>query len=158
VAEHPSGGDDTPTSPSRRGLAGVVAAGLLLGLSGTAWATNWQPALHASSSGQSEAQGVPAAPSGASAACTSPSAKTIKVSWSAVSRATTYTVYDATTSASGTYTSVATGVTTTSWTSGTLSSSNYWFEVAAYSGTHWVGSNSAATAESTISGSGCVQP
>jgi cellulose 1,4-beta-cellobiosidase len=151
-------GDNAPTSPKRRGLVGVVATGILLGMTGTAWATNWVPTLHASSAGQAQARGVPAAPTGATAACTSSSAKTVKVSWTAVTRATSYTMYDTTTSASGTYTSAATGVTTTSWTSGTLSAANYWFEVAAYAGTNWIGTKSTATAESTISSSGCVQP
>jgi hypothetical protein len=127
-------------------------------MTGTAWASNWVPTLHASSAGQAQARGVPAAPTGATAACTSSSAKTVKVSWTAVTRATTYTVYDTTTSATGTYSPVATGVTTTSWTSGTLSAANYWFEVAAYTGTNWIGTKSTATAESTISSSGCVQP
>jgi cellulose 1,4-beta-cellobiosidase len=127
-------------------------------MTGTAWATNWVPTLHSTSAGEAKAQGVPTAPTGTTAACTSSSAKTVKVSWTAVTRATTYTVYDTTTSATGTYSSVATGVTTTSWTSGTLSAANYWFEVAAYTGTNWIGTTSTATAESTISSSGCVQP
>jgi len=75
-----------------------------------------------------------------------------------VSRATTYTIYKSTTSATGTYSSLATGVTTTSYTTATLTSGNYWFEVVAYIGTNWVGTKSGATGESTISGSGCIQP
>ena len=149
---------DTPTSPARRGLVGAVAIGLLFGMTGTAWATKWVPTLHAASRGEGKAQSVPSAPTGPTAACTSSSAQTVKVSWTAVTRATSYTVYDATTSATGTYSSLATGVTTTSWTSGTLAAANYWFEVAAYTGTNWIGTKSAATAESTISSSGCVQP
>ena len=127
-------------------------------MTGTAWATKWVPTLHAASVGEGKAQSVPSAPTGPTAACTSASAQTVKVSWTAVTRATSYTVYDATTSATGTYSSLATGVTTTSWTSGTLAAANYWFEVAAYIGTDWIGTKSAATAESTISSSGCVQP
>jgi hypothetical protein len=150
--------DDTPTSPARRWLAGVVAAGMLLGMTATAWATNWVVTLHTASAGEARAQGLLTAPSGPAAACTSSSAKTVKVSWTAVTKATSYTVYDTTTSATGTYTSVATGVTTTSWTSATLSAANYWFEVAASMGTNWIGTKSVATAESTISSSGCVQP
>lgn len=150
---------DTQPSPPRRGLVGVVAAGALLGMAGTGWATNWRPTLHAASAGESKAQGVPAAPTGTGAACTRARAETIKVTWSAVARATTYAIYDATTSASGTYSAVATGVTTTTtWTSGTLSTANYWFEVVAHTGTKWIGTKSVATAESTISSSGCVQP
>jgi cellulose 1,4-beta-cellobiosidase len=87
--------------------------------------------------------------------------KTIKVSWTAVTHATTYTVYDSTTSATGTYSSVAAGVATTSWTSGTLSSgTNYWFEVTASVGSNWTTAKSSATAESTINSTSpyCSQP
>lgn len=149
--------DDTPR-PARRWLAGVVAAGLLLGLTGTACATTWVVTLHTGSAGEAKAQAAPTAPAGPTAACTSSSAKTVKVSWTAVTKATSYTVYDATTSATGTNTALTAGVTTTSSTTGTLSAANYWFEVAAYIGTNWIGTKSTATAESTISSSGCVQP
>jgi hypothetical protein len=142
----------------RRLVLVVIVVGMVLGLAGTAWATNWIPLLKSGSAGEAKATGAPAAPSGATAACTSTSAKTVKVSWSSVTHATTYTVYEATISASGTYTSVANGVTTTSWTSGTLAAANYWFEVAAYIGTNWLGAKSSGTGESTISSSGCVQP
>jgi hypothetical protein len=89
------------------------------------------------------------------------STKTIKVSWTAVTHATTYTVYDSTTSATGTYNSIATGVTTTSWTSATLAAStNYWFEVTVSVGSNWTSVKSSATAESTINTFSpfCVQP
>ncbi len=111
--------------------------------------------LKSGSKGEAHAQ---AAPTGVSAACTSSSAQTVKVSWVGVSKATTYTVYDATTWATGTYTSIASGVTTSSWTSATLSAANYWFEVTAYTGTNWVSAKSTVTAESRISTSGSVQP
>jgi hypothetical protein len=154
---HQPSSDDIPRSRARRVLPGVVA-GLLLGLTGTAWATNWVPPLHAASAGEAKSAALPLAPSGPAAACTSSSAKTIKVSWTAVAKATSYTVYDTTTSATGTYAALTTGVTTTSSTSATLSAANYWFEVAAYVGTNWVGTKSLGTAESTVSSSGCVQP
>ncbi len=148
---------DTP-GPANRWLLGAAALGAILATSGTAWATNWVVTLHSASAGAAKAQAAPGAPASPTAACTSSTAKTVKVSWSAVAKATTYTVYDATTSASGTYVSLASGVTTTSYTTATLSAANYWFEVAAYIGTNWIGTKSAATAESTISSSGCVQP
>jgi hypothetical protein len=129
-----------------------------MGVAGVAAATNWVATLHTASSAEAKAQGFPAAPSGTTATCTSASTKTIRVTWTGVSRATSYAVYDATTSASGTYSAVATGVATTTWTSASLSSANYWFEVAAYSGTNWIGTRSVASAESTISSSGCIQP
>ena len=150
--------DEDTGSLIRRLVFVVVVLAIVLAAAGTAWASNWLIVLHPSSNGEAQARAAPTAPTGVSAACTSSSAKTVKVSWSAVTKATTYTIYDATTSASGTYTSIASGVATTSWTSATLSSANYWFEVAAYTGTNWVGPKSAATGESTISSSGCVQP
>jgi hypothetical protein len=60
-------------------------------------------------------------------------------------------VYDSTTSATGTYSLIASGVATTSWTSGTLTSgTRYWFEVVANVGTHWSSVKSAATGSSLI--------
>ena len=151
--------DDEDTGlQTRRLVLVVVVLGMLLGTAETAWATNWKPTLKTGSAAEAEARAAPAAPSGTTAACTSSTAKTVKVSWTAVPLANTYTVYEATASATGTYTSVATGVTTTSWTSGTISAANYWFEVVAYVGTNWLGTKSPATGESTISSSGCVQP
>jgi hypothetical protein len=142
----------------------ITLVGLLLA-SGTdvAWATtNWTVTLHISSSGESDSSTIPSAPSGVTAACDAPtSSKTIDVSWTAVAHASTYTVYDSTTSVTGTYSSVATGVTTTSWTSGTLKpNKNYWFEVTAIVGSNWESAQSSATAESTINPSSpyCSQP
>jgi hypothetical protein len=137
----------------------VVVLGLFPAAAGTAWATTkWIPSLHAGSAGEAKVQGAPSAPTGAAAACTSSSTETIKVSWSAVTKATSYSLYEATTSSSGTYSLVASGLSATSWTTAALSSANYWFEVAAYIGTNWSGAKSSATGESTISSSGCVQP
>ncbi len=142
----------------RRLILVVVVLATVLALTGTAWGSNWLITLKSDGKGEAQAQGAPTAPTGVSAACTSSSAKTVKVSWSAVTKASSYTIYDATTSATGTYTSIASGMTTTSYISGTLSAANYWFKVAAYTGTNWVSAKSTATAESTISSSGCVQP
>lgn len=144
--------------------APIALVGLLLASStGAAWAaTNWTVPLRTASSGESHSQTVPSAPSGVTAACAAPTtAKTIKVSWSAVTHATAYTVYDSTTSSTGTYTSIATGVTGTSWTSGTLTAgTNYWFEVTASVGSNWASAKSTATGESTINSISpfCVQP
>ena len=91
------------------------------------------------------------------AACVSPSLKQVKVSWTAVARASSYTILKSATLA-GSYTSTASGVTGTSWTSGTLSNGNVYFKMEAFVGTLWVSSQSVATGESTISTSGCVQP
>ena len=152
----------------RRGTLLVASPIALVGLvlassTGAAWAaTNWMVTLHTASSAEAHSQTVPSAPTGVTAACNAPtSTKTIKVSWTAVAHATTYTVYDSTTSATGTYTSVATGVATTSWTSGTLTAgTHYWFEVTVSVGSNWTSTKSAATAESTINfiSPFCVQP
>ena len=137
----------------------VVAAGGVMASTGPAWtATHWTPVLTPGSAGEAKAQTTPARPTGVSAACTSASAQTVKVSWTAVSRATGYTIYEATTSATGTYTSVASGVTASPWTSGTLSAGNYWFEVMAQIGSNWVGTKSTASSESTTSSGACTQP
>jgi hypothetical protein len=150
---------ETTRTSRRSAFVIIVAVGLLLGAGGTAWATTkWVPTLHAGSTGEAKVQGAPAAPTGAAAACTSSSGMTIKVSWSAVTKATNYSVYEATTSASGTFSLVASGVSAASWTSATLSAGNYWFKVTAYIGTNWLGTKSSATGESTISSTGCVQP
>jgi hypothetical protein len=123
-------------------------------------ATSWSVTLHSSSAGEGHAQALPAAPASPSAACTSSGGKTITVSWSAVTHAATYSVYDSTTSATGTFSLVASGVTTTSWTSGALATGNYWFEVTATIGTNWAGARSSATGESTIGSTAphCSQP
>ncbi len=109
----------------RGALLVVVLFGLALSLlatSGTAWAaTNWVVHVATTNSGEAHAQALPAAPASPAAACTSPaSTKTVKVSWSAVTHATAYAVYESTTTATGTYTLVMSGVTATSWTTGVL--------------------------------------
>ncbi len=136
---------------------------ILASSTGAAWAaTSWTVTLQTASSAEAHSQTVPSAPTGVTATCNAPTlAKTIKVSWTAVTHATTYTVYDSTTSATGTYSSIATGVTTTSWTSGTLTAgTNYWFEVTVSVGSNWTSTKSSATAESTINTLSpfCVQP
>ena len=72
------------------------------------------------------------------------------VSWAAVTHATTYTVYQSTTSATSGFTAAATGVTTTSWTSSTLNSGNYWYKVTVTLGGNWASAQSAATREATV--------
>jgi hypothetical protein len=142
------------------GLASAVLITVLLADPSSASAWNWKPALSAGNKAEAEALPAPSAPTGVSATCVSSSLKEITVSWGAVTHASTYTVYDSTTSASGTYASKATGVTATSWTSASLAVDNYWFEVTAYVGTKWLSAYSAASAETTIASSvpECKQP
>jgi hypothetical protein len=81
----------------------------------------------------------------------------VKVTWNAVTLpphgnpVLSYSVFESTVSSSTGYTTVATGVVGTSWTSVPLLAGNYWFEVAAVFGTNWLGSNSAATGQRTVS-------
>jgi len=144
-------------------LVSVAVAGLLPWTVTAAWAAgNWVVHVAGGSSGEAHAQALPSAPTGVSAACAAPTtAKTIKVSWSAVTHATNYSVYDATTSATGTYSLIASGVAATSWTSAALTTgTNYWFEVTVNFGSNWASVKSSATGESTINGTNpfCIQP
>ena len=131
----------------------------LLATSGTAWATATNSgSVHVATTnlGRPAAQALPAAPASPTSACTSPASyKTVKVSWTAVTHATAYAVYESTTTATGTYTLATSGVSGTSWTTGVLSTGNYWFEVLADIGTNWASAKSAATAERIISSSAC---
>lgn len=105
--------------------------------------------------GEAKAQALPAAPTPTSA-CTSPaSAKTVKVSWTAVAHATTYAVYQSNTTATGTYTLQTSGVTTTSWTTAALTTGDYWYETVTDVGSNWASAKSSASAERIISSSGC---
>ena len=125
-------------------------------------ASNWVVHIAAGSKGESQASVLPLAPTGIAASCAAPTtAKTIKVTWNAVTHATTYSIYDSTTTAGGTYSLMASGVSGTSWTSGTLTSgTNYWFEVVAVVGSNWASVKSSASAESTINSTNpfCIQP
>ena len=118
--------------------------------------------LAASSKGEAQSQTLPSAPAGPSAACAAPTtSKTITVTWSSVIHASSYSIYDSTSSATGTYSLLASGVSGTSWTSGTLTAGkNYWFEATALVGSNWTSAKSSATGESTINSSNpfCVQP
>jgi hypothetical protein len=137
----------------------LLAANLVLTVAAPAAASNWSDPVAAGSSTQAQAASLPAAPSGVSPACTSSTASKISVSWSAVAHATSYTVYDSTTSATTGYRLVASGVTGTSWTSGALNSGNYWFELTVSIGTNWTSAKSTASGESTVvKNSSCTQP
>ncbi len=136
-----------------------LAFGVILAwgaLSAAALASTWTIALHSGSAGESEGSTKPAAPTGVTASCVSSTQQKVTVTWSAVAHASTYTVYDSTTSSSSGYSVIASGVTTSSWTSGTLSTGSYWFEVVAVVGSNWASAKSAATAQRTIASSSCT--
>jgi hypothetical protein len=137
-------------------LAGLVQADVGVDAVGRAWAwaspeftvATWTVQL-------AVAQALPTA-STPTSACTSPaSAKTVKVSWTAVTHATTYAVYQSNTTATGTYTLQTSGVTATSWTTTALTAGDYWYEVVADVGSNWASTKSAASAERVISSSAC---
>jgi hypothetical protein len=146
------------TGTTIRRVVLVVAVSASIASAGRvpAWASLWAVAVAPASHAQAAAQAPPAAPTGQTAACGT--GKTIRIGWSAVAHASSYTISDSTTSATGAYATIASGIATTSWTSSTLSAGNYWFKVVAYVGANWQGAASAATAESTITASGCTQP
>jgi hypothetical protein len=128
----------------------------LLSAPGIASASSWVDTLASGSSGQDPGLSLPSAPVSVVAACTSPTGKTIKITWAALALATSYSVYQSKTSASTGYSLATSGVTATSWTTGTLSNGTYWFEVAGYLGTNWVSPNSTATPSRVISGGSCT--
>jgi hypothetical protein len=77
------------------------------------------------------------------------------VSWNPVPRATSYTIWESTTSATSGFSVAATGVTGSSWTSAGLATGSYWFEVSAVIGASWTSGNSSATAKRTILVAAC---
>ena len=134
---------------------GLLTALSLLVSSGSVWAAaNWTVGLKSGSAGEAKAQTLPAAPV-ATSACASPtSSREVTVTWAAITHATNYGVYQATTSATGSYTLTAT-VTTATWTSAALAAGHYWYEIVANIGTNWASAKSAATAERTTTSTTC---
>lgn len=123
----------------------------LMSTASSASASTWSIST-AAARGKSLAAAGPVSPSPSSACATS---TTAKVSWTAVSHAASYVVYQAT-SSSGSFTLVAAAVTGTSWTSGTLpSGSTYYWKVTTKVSTNWVSGQSTATAGRAISSSTC---
>jgi hypothetical protein len=51
---------------------------------------------------------------------------------------------------------VASGIVGTSWTSPSLSTGTYWFEVASYVGSNWAGANSSASSQRVIAVAACA--
>jgi len=93
---------------------------------------------------------APVPPAGVTASCSSLLSGAAQVEWDGVPGATSFGIYESTQSATAGYALVATGVTGTSWTSPTLGTGTYWFEVASFVGTDWVGPPSPATGALTI--------
>ena len=131
----------------------AVLAAVLTSAASAASATSWS-VVSSGARGKAGSAVQPAATSTPTATCVSPTGSKVTVAWSAVSHATTYTVYQATASA-GTYASAAT-VSSATWTSGTLTSgSTYYWKVVTNVGTNWASARSSATSGRTITSSGC---
>lgn len=133
----------------------LVAASTLLAATGVASAS-WPIGLAGSSAAEASAGAAPATPAGVTSACTSPTATTVKVSWSPVANATSYTIRQSTTSATSGYTTVATGITGATWTSASLATGTYWFEVSAAIGDNWLSASSSAAGQRTILVAACA--
>ncbi len=144
-------------SPSiRKGVlvAIVLTVGLVATSGPVAASTKWAISLAAGSHGEAHATSL-GTPTGTAGACVSPTGATIKVTWSAPAHATSYTVYDSTTSSSSGFAIVAASVAGTSWTSGTLAAATYWFKVTAHVG-NWTSAQSASSTPRVItSAPGC---
>lgn len=134
----------------RLAIALLVVNFPLLAISGPASASNWVEAITSGGSAQSQAEALPVPPSSLAVTCVSALGSKVTVTWSAVTHATSYTLYSSTTSATSGFSAVASGVAGTSWTSAALPTGNYWFEVAATVGATWSGGRSAATVETTV--------
>jgi hypothetical protein len=113
-------------------------------------ASNWSASIEPGSTAESDSGSAPATPSAVTATCTSPFSSMVTVNWIAVSSASAYDVYESTISSSGGYVLAQDSVVGTSWTTGSLSTGDYWFEVSASLGTKWASSHSAATAQRSV--------
>jgi hypothetical protein len=117
-------------------------------------ATLWIAPLNAATTFQGQSTSV-SPPSGVSGTC---NGKTVIVSWTAPAHSTSYSVYKSTTTISGTYTSIASGVTATTFTTANLGNSQNWFKVSTLLGSNWKSAQSVPTARFTITGATCASP
>ena len=77
-----------------RAVVALTAA--FIGLCGVAAATAWVVTLHVGSHGEAHSQAAPSAPTSPTATCVA-STQTVKVAWTAVAHAVSYTIYKSTT-------------------------------------------------------------
>ena len=144
----------------RPGAFASLAAGLLtVATTAPAFASGWAETLAAGSKAEARAVTLPAGPGVVGAACTSPTASIVTVTWRPVPLATSYTVFDSNTSSTGPFSTIATGITGTSWSSGKLATGNYWFKLSTSIGPNWTGGLSSPSIESTVvKNKSCTQP
>ena len=143
---------------SRRRLLVEVLVLIVCLLGGTriASASNWLNPLAAASNGQAWAQTVPMAPTGLTASCPVPTTAMIKLDWTAVQHATTYSVYQSMTSATSGFTEVKAGLSTPTWTTATLSAATYWYKVTVIFGNNWASVQSTVSNQATIKTTGTI--
>jgi hypothetical protein len=135
----------------------IGVAAVVIGYGGTALATSWTVALNTGSSAQGQSPATPPAPSPAPTATCAVGA-TVKVTWTAVTGAKTYTAYRGP-STTGPWTSIGTATApTVTVTSGTLASGTYYFAVTMTTNdAAWpTSAQSAASGSRTISGLTCA--
>ena len=143
---------------SRRRLLVEVLVLIVCLLGGTriASASNWLNHLAAASKGQARAQTVPTAPTGMTASCPVPTTAVIKLAWTAVKHATTYSVYQSTTSATSGFVEVKAGLTTPTWTTAILSAAMYWYKATVIFGNNWASLQSTVANRATIHTTGTI--
>lgn len=141
-------------------LATLVPLVWFTGLGVAAAASNWVVPLASSSRAQAQAQPIPGPPTALTPSCVSSTGTTVKLTWNAVTLATTYTIYRSSTSSTSGFSATASGVTGTAWTSSTLSAATYWWRISVTTGTNWTSAQSASTTSTTIrtSGTKCTVP
>ena len=125
----------TATHRSRAWVA-VIACVLVPAIGGAtrAQASTWTVPAQAAASGVAQAI-APQPPSTVAATCTTGSdSRTVTVTWTAAAYATSYVVYQSTTSSTAGFSVVATGVTDVTWTSSVLKKGTYWYAVATVTG------------------------
>jgi hypothetical protein len=132
----------------------VAVAVILLCGTVTAAAAGWTVGAAGGSNAHSRG-GTLVPPTGLSTVCgTGPNKDKVTVSWAAAPQATSYSILQSSTSATTGYSTVATGVAATTWTSPSLANGSYWFEVVTVTG-NWSSAGSTATAQRTITSSAC---
>lgn len=141
------------TATHRRTWVAVIAFVVPIGITGSTHANASSWVITTTGRAPALAHSLHPQPPGAvTASCASAiGARAVIVSWSSVSYARSYVVYQSTTSAMSGFTPVATDVTTTTWITATLKKGTYWYAVAAVAGSPtWTSSMSSPTQARTI--------
>jgi hypothetical protein len=143
---------ETPAAHDQLDLRWIAAAGvgIVMALGASAVMTNVLASSAVASPAPTTETAVPLPPAYTTATCASTAGTSVHVSWTPVTAATRYAVYEATSSGSGPYHVVAGRVSATTWTSGDLDNGHHWFEVAAGVGSDPLGSPSSPTGETRV--------